>query len=85
MSDAANAVARMWGAGQALVVAELSIACETGVLRNDSSLATASLGWKPAWPATAALERTVDWYRAHRDGADMTALTDTQITEYSRG
>ena len=85
VSDVANAVARMWGAGEVLVVAEPSLAHETAVLRIDSSLATASLGWQPVWPATAALERTVEWYRAHRDGADMAVLTDTQIAEYCRG
>ncbi len=85
VSDVANAVARMWGAGEGLVVAEPSVAHETAVLRIDSSLATAALGWQPVWPATAALERTVDWYRAHRDGADMAVMTDAQIKEYSRG
>jgi CDP-glucose 4,6-dehydratase len=85
VSEVAKAAARLWGAGEGLVVAEPSVAHETGVLRIDSSLATASLGWQPVWPAAAALERTVDWYRAHRDGADMAALTDKQITEHSRG
>ena len=84
--DVATSVARLWGVDGALISEEpAGSAPETGVLRIDSTLATESLGWRPTWTAATALERTVDWYRAHRDGADMAALTDRQIAEYSGG
>jgi CDP-glucose 4,6-dehydratase len=84
--DVASSIARLWGGGgEDLIAAEPSPVHETGVLRIDSSLATEALGWQPGWSADTALERTIDWYRAHRDGASMAELTDYQITEHSRG
>jgi CDP-glucose 4,6-dehydratase len=55
---------------------------EAGWLKLDSSLARATLGWTPAWDLAEALRRTADWYRAHRDGDDVRAVTCAQIAAY---
>ncbi len=81
--DVARTVARLWGAEDQLVTeGSAGAAPETGELRIDSSLAVAALGWRPRWSAGEALERTVDWYRAHREGRDMPGFTDEQIADY---
>jgi len=82
--DVATTVARLWGVDESFVREEPSASAqETAELRIDSALATASLGWRPLWPAAVALDRTVEWFRAYRDGADMAHLTDRQIAEHA--
>jgi CDP-glucose 4,6-dehydratase len=55
---------------------------EAAVLRLDSAKARDRLGWSPRWPLAKGLEKTVEWHRAWRDGADMRAVTLGQIAEY---
>jgi CDP-glucose 4,6-dehydratase len=52
---------------------------EAGFLALDSAKARERLGWAPTWNLDAALERIVEWHAAHRDGADLRALTLAQI------
>jgi CDP-glucose 4,6-dehydratase len=52
---------------------------EAGFLALDSAKARERLGWTPTWNLDAALERIVEWHAAHRDGADLRALTLAQI------
>lgn len=60
---------------------------ETGVheahfLKLDSAKAKALLGWRPVWRLETALENTVAWHLAWRDGADMAAVSTAQIAAY---
>jgi CDP-glucose 4,6-dehydratase len=55
---------------------------EAGFLALDSAKARERLGWAPRWTLDAALERIVEWHVAHRDGADLRALTLAQIGAY---
>lgn len=55
---------------------------EANVLRLDSSKAKKELGWRPRWRIDDALERTLAWHRAWREGADMVATSLRQIEEY---
>jgi CDP-glucose 4,6-dehydratase len=52
---------------------------EAGFLALDSTKARERLGWAPSWDLDAALERIVEWHVAHRDGADLRALTLAHI------
>jgi CDP-glucose 4,6-dehydratase len=58
---------------------------ESPLLRLDSTRAHERLGWAPRWGLEAALDATVAWYAAYRDGADMRAATLRQIEEYAGG
>lgn len=55
---------------------------EAGLLKLDSSKARQRLGWKPVWRLDRALEETVAWHRAWRDGEDMTRMTLAQIERF---
>jgi CDP-glucose 4,6-dehydratase len=55
---------------------------EKRTLALDSTLARATLGWRPRLDADAALDRTVAWYRAHADGEDMRAFSLDQISGF---
>jgi CDP-glucose 4,6-dehydratase len=51
-------------------------------LKLDSSLARARLDWTPGWDLAAGLQRTVAWYRAYREGADVRETTLGQIRAF---
>ena len=58
---------------------------EAGYLMLDSGKAQRRLHWRPRWTLAAALDRTLDWHSAWRRGADMHAVTRSQIDEYGAG
>jgi len=55
---------------------------EANLLKLDCSKARALLGWQAVWSLEEALDATVEWYLAQRDGADIGAVTLAQITRY---
>lgn len=55
---------------------------ETQVLRLSIDKATEGLGWRPRWGFEETVKRTVAWYRAAEDGADMRVITAGQIDDY---
>ena len=55
---------------------------EAGLLKLDSSKARQRLGWRPTWRLNCALEETVAWHRAWRDGDDMVRMTVAQIDRF---
>lgn len=55
---------------------------EATLLTLDHSRAAADLNWRPRWSLATTLTKTADWYRACRDGQDMRAVTDQQLTDY---
>ncbi|MDQ2733491.1 MAG: CDP-glucose 4,6-dehydratase [Pseudomonadota bacterium] len=52
---------------------------EAGYLKLDSSKARGELRWRPRWTLAHALETTLDWHRAWRDGQDMRDVCLAQI------
>jgi CDP-glucose 4,6-dehydratase len=50
----------------------------------DSSKARHELGWSLRWTLGTALERTMAWYLASGDAADLRALSLRQIDEYTK-
>ena len=78
----ADRVAALWGGGAAWTVDGDAQPHEARVLKLDASKARAALGWRPRLCLDAALEWTVEWYRAFRDGGDLRALSEAQIDRY---
>jgi CDP-glucose 4,6-dehydratase len=56
---------------------------EAAHLALDSSAAENDLGWRPAWDLEQALERIVEWHRAHRREEDLRALSLAQIERFA--
>ena len=55
---------------------------EAGYLKLDSSRARSELGWRPQWTLARALEMTVDWHQAWREGQDMREVCLSQIRSH---
>lgn len=55
---------------------------EAGYLKLDSSKARYRLGWQPRWRLETALEKTLEWHSAWRNGKDMHAVSLSQIADY---
>lgn len=55
---------------------------EARVLKLDSSKARARLGWAPRWHLEDAIEQTVVWHSAWKQGKDMRAVTLDQVVHY---
>lgn len=79
VSDVAHRLALLWGSGAVALHDSGAQQHEAGLLRLDSTLARAELGWAPGWSLERALEQTVAWYRAWRHGDEMRAVCMEQI------
>ena len=55
---------------------------EATFLKLDSRQARTELSWAPRWSLDVALDKTVEWHRAWRDGQDMGEICCRQIAEY---
>ena len=72
-----------WPGELAVEVAERRPLLESAVPRVDSTRARTRLGWRPPWGLPAAIDATVDWHLAHRDGRDPIAISLEQIERFS--
>jgi CDP-glucose 4,6-dehydratase len=72
-----------WPGELAVEVAERRPIRETAVPRVDSTRARTRLGWRPPWDLPAAIDATVDWHLAHREGRDPIAISLEQIERFS--
>ena len=57
---------------------------ESNYLKLDISKAKVRLDWSPRWTLEKALAACVDWHRQNLTGADMRAVTLSQINQYTR-
>jgi CDP-glucose 4,6-dehydratase len=79
----AETAARLWGnAARVEVIGGLHLP-EAGMLRLDAAKAAALLGWSPRWDLTQTLDRTVEWYRSWKSGADVRALMVRQFADFA--
>lgn len=58
---------------------------EANFLKLDCSKVKHVFGWRPRYHVEEAVEKTVEWAKAWRDGGDMSAVTDRQIDEFFNG
>jgi CDP-glucose 4,6-dehydratase len=72
-----------WGEGASWVRDGGDHPHEAHYLKLDCSKAKARLDWHPKWHLAETLGAIIDWHRAHRDGADMRALSLSQIQLYA--
>lgn len=55
---------------------------EAHYLKLDSSKAHNKLNWQPRWRLQTALQKTLEWHEAWRNGKDMRSATLAQINDY---
>ena len=55
---------------------------EAGTLKLDSAKAKTMLGWHPRWNLQTALDMTLAWHQAWKQGSDMVATSAQQIQAY---
>lgn len=87
VGEVVERIAALWGAREARwrIDGEAAGAHEATMLRLDSGLAQAQLGWRPVLGLDDALDWTLAWYRAHQTGeADMRDVTLEQITKFQQ-
>jgi len=58
---------------------------EAGFLKLDISKAESTLGWKPVWELSQALDKIIDWHKSWLNKKDMQAVCLSEIEEYTRG
>lgn len=80
--DVAQAMIGALGTGRIVIEENPSGPHEARLLRLDCSKAKAELGWHPRLRFADAIGLTANWYAAWNQGADMVAVTDTQIDAY---
>ncbi len=55
---------------------------EAGYLKLDSSKAATRLQWQPRWHLADALDKTIEWHSAWKNGEDMHRFSLSQIHQY---
>ena len=76
----AEQVRAQWPGGLDLRFAERPPQHEAAIPSVDSTRARTRLGWRPPWDLATAIEHTVEWELARRDGRDLSLQ---QIERYS--
>jgi CDP-glucose 4,6-dehydratase len=79
--DLVAEVLTAWGGGRWEDASDPSAPHEAGLLQLSTDKARALLGWRPRWDFTTTVRRTVEWYRAHLAGEDMTWWCRRQIAD----
>jgi CDP-glucose 4,6-dehydratase len=58
---------------------------EAGLLAVASDLARQQLGWSAQWPFETAIDQTIGWYHAVRNGASPLEISLAQIADFEAG
>ena len=77
-------LARRWGAGARWHCDGAPQPHEAQALRLDIHKAQCGLGWRPRWRLDTALDHTLAWHQAWRDGADLRAVCLQQIAHHQQ-
>ena len=80
--DLTEQILARWGSGEWEPASDAGAPREAPFLALDAGKARARLSWSPRWSAAEAVDATVAWYAAARDGADLVAFTSRQIRDH---
>ncbi len=83
VGEIAARLAAAWGEDARLEVRrDPNAVHEATLLTLDHTRARTDLDWRPRWSLATTLARTADWYRAHKAGSDMRAISEQQLSDY---
>lgn len=71
-----------WGEGARWALDSAEHPHEAHYLKLDCSKAKMQLNWRPRWQLAQALEKIIEWHKAHLAGVAMREYTLNQITDY---
>lgn len=71
-----------WGEGARWIMDSAEHPHEAHYLKLDCSKAKMQLDWQPRWQLAQALDKIIEWHKAHLGQADMRAFTLKQISDY---
>jgi CDP-glucose 4,6-dehydratase len=72
----------LWGNGASYAVDRGRHPHEANHLKLDCSKAKARLGWRPRWTLETALDKIIEWTKAHQAREDVRAVCRSQIQDY---
>ncbi len=72
----------VWGTGAFDVSANPKKVHEAGLLRLDITKAKTELNWQPKYSAREAVQETIAWYKATKEGQDIKSFTEFQIAKF---
>ncbi len=73
---------RAWGEGASWESAQDGGPHEASFLKLDCSRIRQAIGWEPLWDIQKAVEETVEWAKAYRDGGDIRKCMEAQVREF---
>ena len=82
VANVIEAVAKKWGGGARWESAPGTHPHEAQYLGIDAGKAQSRLGWQPRLNIAQAIDWTIEWYRAWRDGADLRCVSEAQLDRY---
>lgn len=82
VKELVDAAIDIWGSGNFDISANPNKLHEAGLLRLDISKAKSTLDWKPKYNAKQAVQETIAWYKASKDGEDIKQFTEQQIAQF---
>jgi CDP-glucose 4,6-dehydratase len=82
VSEVVDALAARWGNGASWTPDSTGNPNEARYLGVDADKARSRLYWRPRLDFARALDWTVEWYRAWRDGFDMRRISESQLERY---
>ncbi len=71
-----------WGEGFDFQIQSDGGPHEAGFLKLNCSKLKRVYGWEPKWHVAQAVKKSVEWYKARREGQDMLEVTKTQILDF---
>jgi CDP-glucose 4,6-dehydratase len=80
----AEKVVKLWGEGASWARDSVAAVHEDRFLQLDASKARYEMGWHPRLRTETALEWTIAWYHAWKDGENMREFTWKQIGEFEK-
>lgn len=84
VDEVAKQIIKVWSSGEIKYeIAQNTVQHEAKLLQLAIDKAIGQLGWQPAYAVEKCLAETVSWYRAMHEGADVPALSRTQIKNYA--
>ena len=82
VSTLLDCLGQLWGPGLSWQFDDGAHPHEAHHLSLDCTKSRVELGWEPRWNLNAALEATVQWYKAYQSHQDVRLLAQEQIRSY---